>query len=202
MLRRLAHLAPLLAVGLALACPADDADTDSDATASSTAASSEPTTGSAVDLTCDDYCNLVTTNCSGPIAQYGTDTCKPVCEAFPRGTLEDRDGNTLGCRLYHAGAAASDPEMHCTHAGPGGAGVCGDNCEGFCTVAAAACPGTFADDAACMDACKAYDMAETYDAGDQGGNTFACRLYHLTVATVFPEAHCPHILPGDAPPCG
>ena len=198
MLRRLAPLASVLA--LALGCPADDAGTDS-STAQTTAMTGEPTTGAEVDLTCDDYCTVITTNCSGPVAQYGTDACKPTCEAFPRGTLEDMAGNTLGCRLYHAGAAATDPEMHCTHAGPGGASVCGDNCEGFCSIAAAACPGTFTDDAACMAACKNYDMAESYDAGDQGGNTFACRLYHLTVATTFPEAHCPHILP-DSAPCG
>lgn len=198
MLRRLALLSPLLALGLALGCPADDAGTDSDA---STAASSEPTTGAAVDLTCDNYCSVVTANCNGVNAQYGTDTCKPSCEAFPPGTAADMAGNTLGCRIYHAGAAKDAPEMHCTHAGPGGGGVCGDNCEGFCGIAAAACPGTFADDAACMAACKLYDMSESYDAGDQGGNTFACRLYHLTVATVFPEAHCPHILP-DSTPCG
>ena len=44
-------------------------------------------------------------------------------------------------------------------------------------------------------------MTEPYDAGDVAGNTFACRLYHLTVATTLPDAHCPHIQPTSAT-CG
>jgi hypothetical protein len=200
MLRRFAMFTPLLA--LALGCPAGDADTDTDtATAGSTAASSEPTTGEAADLTCDDYCARITTNCAGDFVQYGLDTCKSSCAAFEPGTLDDKMGNTLGCRIYHAGAAKDAPELHCVHAGPGGASVCGDNCEGFCTIAASACPDTFTDDAACMTACAAYDMTEPYDVSDVAGDTFACRLYHLTVATNLPAEHCPHITPTSVP-CG
>jgi hypothetical protein len=36
-------------------------------------------------------------------------------------------GNTLGCRIYHGGApAVMDAATHCPHAGPSGAGVCGN----------------------------------------------------------------------------
>jgi hypothetical protein len=34
-------------------------------------------------------------------------------------------GNTLECRIYHAGVAAGDAAFHCPHAGPTGAEVCG-----------------------------------------------------------------------------
>jgi len=38
-------------------------------------------------------------------------------------------------------------------------------------------------------------------AGDRGGDTLACRLDHLTVATEDPVDHCPHILPKSST-CG
>ena len=113
----------------------------------------------------------------------------------------DRDGNTLGCRVYHTDAAAADPAMHCTHAGPGGAGQCGSTCEGFCAVADLACPGTFTDGEMCASACAGYSNSEPFDAGDVAGDTLACRLYHATVATEAPAVHCAHILP-DSATCG
>ncbi|MBA3545419.1 MAG: hypothetical protein H0T76_02950 [Nannocystis sp.] len=208
--------AALLALTFAPGCPADSGDTDTDAaTAATTMATmattggtmattgTEPTTGEAPALTCADYCTAITANCIGANSQYSAgDTCASTCAAFPPGTLADTADNTLGCRLYHAGAAKDMPEVHCTHAGPGGADVCGGNCDGFCAIAADACGGTFADDTACQTACAAYDKTESYDASDAEGNTFACRLYHLTVASSSADAattHCPHILPDSAP---
>lgn len=67
--------------------------------------------------------------------------------------------------------------------------------------AAEASPGTSADDAACMTACADLSDAEPFDAGDRGGDTLACRLDHLTVATEDPVDHCPHILPKSST-CG
>lgn len=209
--------AALLALTFAPGCPADGGDTDTDAaTAATTGATvdatvgttggtmattgTEPTTGEPAGQTCADYCTAVTANCSGATAQYsGMDTCMGACEAFPAGTAADMAGNTLGCRIYHAGAAKMDAATHCTHAGPGGADLCGSNCESFCAIADDACAGTFADNAACMTACAAYDQTEPYDASDAAGDTFACRLYHLTVATTLPADHCAHILPDSAP---
>jgi len=198
-----AIFAALLALTFAAGCPADDADTDTDVgtTAGSITASSEPT-GGAADLTCTDYCTAITAHCTAANAQYSAmDTCMGSCKAFEVGTAADTSGNTLGCRLYHAGAAAMDPSLHCAHAGPGGAGVCGGNCEGFCAIAGDACAGTFADDAACATACATYDQTEPYDASDGAGDTFACRLYHLTVATTLPDPHCAHIVEAS-PTCG
>src|SRR5262245_2561842 len=75
---------------------------------------------------CTDYCNIIMGNCTMGNAQYsGMDQCVASCKAFKVGTAMDTSGNTLGCRQYHAGAAAGDPNTHCPHAGPGGDGMCG-----------------------------------------------------------------------------
>lgn len=150
---------------------------------------------------CAGYCDTIAANCGGDFTQYGTrEMCEATCATFAPGTPGDMMGNTLACRTYHAGAAAMADDVHCTHAGPGGDTACGTNCEGFCTIAAAVCPEAWPDIAACATACGTFDPAEKYDAKDVGGNTFACRLYHLTAATVDPVVHCAHIK-GDSPTC-
>jgi len=178
----------------------DEGTTQSTAPTTGDATTGDATTGDDA-LGCAAYCATISAHCTGPHTQYGApDTCLASCEAFMPGTLADTGGNTLGCRIYHAGAAKDMPEIHCTHAGPGGNGVCGANCDGFCTIAADACPEAWADEAACQTACATFSPDESYDATDVAGNTFACRLYHLTAATVDPATHCGHIK-GDSPTC-
>lgn len=77
---------------------------------------------------CSQYCDAVTSACSGESAQYDDEAdCLAYCGAagWPEGSSTDQSGNTLFCRIYHAGVAASDPSTHCPHAGPSGADVCG-----------------------------------------------------------------------------
>lgn len=201
MLRSLPSMIAVLLALASAACAADGSDTDAEATAGSTT-STAPTSGGEIDLTCASYCTAITAHCTAGNAQYtGMTTCMGSCQALAVGAAADIAGNTLGCRLYHANVAKDAPDVHCPHAGPGGADVCGSNCDGFCTIAADACPGTFADDAACQTACAGYDKGEAYDAADMAGDSFACRLYHLTVASTPLAMHCPHILP-DSVPCG
>lgn len=111
-------------------------DTTAGASISSSTISRDPTgelTTGGEALSCAAYCATIGANCAGADAQYGNnDTCLATCAAFPPGTLADVSGNTLGCRNYHAGAAAQDASTHCVHAGPGGDGICGGNCESFC----------------------------------------------------------------------
>jgi hypothetical protein len=117
-------------------------------------------------------------------------------------------GDTLGCRLYHATAAATNPILHCPHAGPTGGdndpmgttGTCGEPCDAFCTVAAVVCTGAnqvFATNAACITACKAFKAdTGTYNDTDTNKNDLDCRVYHLTNAAASASAaatHCPHI---------
>jgi hypothetical protein len=188
--------------------------------ASTTAASTSTsggTGGGAATLDCTSYCTEIIGNCTGAQQQYGasaTDNGMANCMGFcgtlaSKGTLADTTGNTLGCRLYHAGAPAKMlPATHCPHAGPSGGdmdpaganGTCGEPCDAFCDGAIALCTGAnvaFADKPTCMTACKAF-KADTvpYSEADQGTNDMGCRIYHLTAAAAGAAAattHCPHI---------
>jgi hypothetical protein len=149
---------------------------------------------------CTAYCTAIQANCTGPNAQYSaTDRCMNACSTFPAGMASDTSGNTMGCRIYHAGAAKNDPTTHCVHAGPGGAGTCGSNCDGYCQLMQTFC--TAANQAAIypnLAACKAncalfpdtvkYSVAD--DAGTQGSAQVACLLYHAQEATTAPVDHC------------
>lgn len=143
---------------------------------------------------CEDYCELVMRNCQGNVAQFtDSSTCMATCQAMPLGDPLSPTGNTISCRTFHA-ALAEDPTRNvCTHAGPGGDTSCGGNCESFCAAAGELCPDAYDDRAACLSACAGFSTAEVYDASDIGGDTFACRLYHLTAASTDPDTHCAHI---------
>ncbi len=89
-----------------------------------------------------------------------------------------------------------DPVTHCPHAGPAGEGVCGAECESFCTLAAGLCTGAnkqWPDMASCMTDCATFPTTPQYNASVTSGNSYACRLYHLTAASITPSVHCPHI---------
>jgi hypothetical protein len=206
------------ALALALAACGDDggtatidaANTPIDAPAAIDAAIDAP----AAVPTCAAYCTTIKANCTmapspGPNnRQYVMDSeCMASCLGMPVGVSADTSGNTLGCRMYHAGAAGMGPDLaasaatHCVHAGPGGAGACGANCAGFCQIARRACGNTpYASDAACMTACMAFTDTVKYSA-PAAGNNLACRLYHATAASVAPVPHCGHIGPTGGP-CG
>src|SRR2546430_1085986 len=92
--------------------------------------------------TCADYCAKIAINCTGSDggvvgnAQYAsTVACQTYCTTaagWPAGMKDATSGNTIGCRLYHATAAAADPVFHCPHAGPTGGNLCGTWCENYC----------------------------------------------------------------------
>lgn len=191
-------------------CPGGGGDTDSDGTtAGSTTANPTTTDGSGgssgggAALDCNTYCDAITANCTAANAQYSSkESCMGACAAFPVGAAADTSGNTLGCRTYHSGAAAMDAATHCVHAGPGGAGACGSNCEGFCAIAVATCPTEHPDEATCMTTCMGFADTEPFDAGDVAGDTLACRLYHLSVAATDAASamtHCAHTAAMSAP---
>lgn len=157
--------------------------------------------GTAMKTPCEAYCDTVMTNCSGDNAQYSNaEHCMASCAAFPEGMASDTTGNTVGCRAYHAGAAAMDAAVHCVHAGPGGDGACGANCDGYCSIALKACGDKYADEMTCKTACEGFTDEVAYSAKATTGDSLACRLYHLTVATVDPAVHCDHIM-ADSAPC-
>ncbi|WP_159397636.1 hypothetical protein [Sorangium cellulosum] len=148
---------------------------------------------------CETYCAAVMANCTDVQAQYGSEaSCVAFCEDLPEGAAGEEAGNSLACRAYHAGEAAADPTTHCIHAGPGGGGVCGAPADAFCTVAPEACPDVYADSDACNTEAAGFDATPPYAGPNSTGDTLACRLYHLTEATIDPETHCGHI--GEASP--
>jgi hypothetical protein len=149
-------------------------------------------------LTCDAYCSRIMQNCTDTNQQYGSMAqCMTSCAHLTPGALTDMGPqNTLGCRIYHAGAAMTGPGVHCIHAGPSGDGVCGNKCESFCKLVLGSCTGANqqynGDMNMCMTACAGYATTPPYNSSQTGGNTFACRLYHATVASSSPMMHCPH----------
>lgn len=159
---------------------------------------------------CTSYCTASLANCASMEPQYADmASCLGTCAAFTPGTTGDTGTNTLACRLYHTTAAAAAPGMgHCVHGGPSGDGICGTSqCEAFCQIAQHACTGAnqqWASMAACMTDCATMAGATPgvpagtpdYSTAQTGGDTFACRLYHLTVASSsasLAATHCPHV---------
>ncbi|HVY48815.1 MAG TPA: hypothetical protein VHB21_23160 [Minicystis sp.] len=189
--------------------------------------STNGTGGGGGGLSCASYCNEVLGNCTadgltqypdfGSDGAHAMDVCLAVCNSFPEGMQSDMSGDTLGCRTYHGGAAAGDPNTHCWHAGPAGgdnnntdmnAGACGDACEAFCNLEQSACGfsganAQYTSMQNCMTACRALPQPpadEHYDAvGSAGTHDFFCYLYHLNAASVIPAVHCPHTKAGTSP---
>lgn len=162
---------------------------------------------------CDRYCTTVMKNCTGDVAVYASrEACLGVCERLPRGTEGEVRGNSVACRLHFAESALStgEPASACPSAGPGGNGVCGDNCSGFCAVAVQACKdediSIIKSLAGCQTACAKLPDPGGYTAKIVSGFTVQCRLYHVSAATIDPAQHCPHVegigpcSPGSAAP--
>jgi hypothetical protein len=132
----------------------------------------------------------------GATQQYASlSDCLNSCKAFPVGTSTDTSGNTLGCRANHAALAKMDPKTHCPHAGPGGAGVCGANCAGYCQIAQMYCTTANAAKvydslADCMSVCGATADTVPYSTAVQEGPSVACFLYHVEEASSDPPEHC------------
>ncbi len=144
-------------------------------------------------LDCTSYCTRVTANCTGANAQYDSvNTCMGTCAHLPMGALADTSGNTLGCRIYHAGNAAMDPATHCVHAGPSGGGHCGNPCDGFCSIVTGACPAQWPSPADCATTCATFAAMPAYSTAATGGNSLSCRIYHATNAAIDPATHCSH----------
>jgi len=170
--------------------------------------------------TCEDYCTTFMQNCnasnSANITFYPDHaTCLTVCGAFPTGNSGDTSGNSVGCRLYHAGAPAlSDPHTHCPHASSSGGNVCGDYCDAWCSIGRTGCTvnngypllgssdlmGT--GDTGCHSICSTI-FVQGAIGNDLSGNTLACRLYHAQVALGSgPLVHCTHASPNGNEVCG
>lgn len=158
---------------------------------------------------CEQYCRAITDGCTEETTQYTDyDACLVTCPYFPEGARGDTTGNTLNCRLNYALKAASEPITYCTWAGPGGDGMCGSNCEGFCTLMSGVCtPSTtraptdyFATTEDCLSTCATIPAEGPYSAISKstagGADIYECRLYHVAAAIYAEDAalHCPHAM--------
>jgi hypothetical protein len=172
-----------------------------------------------VTLDCNSYCTEVQANCKDTNAQYPDMAhCLGACKGFTAvGALTDTTGDTLGCRIYHAGTpAAGNPTLHCPHAGPGGdqlsataPAFCsgGNVCQDFCSIEVKTCGTTaapitgvtpqYADNADCLAKCGAFPNKTANFSVGAKGDSLACRLYHVTNAAALTDpvmitAHCGH----------
>jgi hypothetical protein len=143
-------------------------------------------------LDCNSYCTAILGACTSANAQYSSmANCVDSCGHFDVGTSPATTGNTLACRVYHTGVARMNPNTHCIHAGPSGGGVCGTSCEGFCKLAVPVCPTQY-QTAQCPGACAGFATTPPYSSNVSTGDSFACRMYHLTEAATDSATHCGH----------
>jgi hypothetical protein len=153
--------------------------------------------------TCADYCTTIQAACVGPHQQYSDlPDCMSSCTAFPVGASGDQTGDTLGCRVTFAHQVAKNPSAMatvCPQAGPGGDGVCGDNCGGYCDIAMMFCTDVNAakiydSRAACLADCATRMTTVKLNAGSPNrtdlGDEVACLLYHAQMAATAPVGHC------------
>ena len=175
-------------------------------------------TGSGVATpTCASYCATLMQNCTGGDGSVnggnpdpsktnqqftGMEQCMASCAAMPLGTMADQSGNTVGCRLNHANAAASDPKKECTIAGPGGEGICGSDCDGYCQIAMKYCvaanqAAVYTDLADCQKQCAATTDDVPFNIARDSGDHVACLLAHVQDGSVAPTDHCVNDLVKD-----
>jgi len=145
-------------------------------------------------------------NCTGDLQVYqSVANCLSVCSHLPEGNSGDERGDTVNCRLNQAVVAGNIAEKKdsCVAAGPGGNGICGDNCDALCTLTQAVCtadalapkPASFPSLDACLQDCRTIKDLGTFNsfAPDMtAGSTVQCRLYHVCAAAEYPPLHCKH----------
>lgn len=181
------------------ASDANATDAGADATPSDAAPDAEAST--TLPVSCENYCSLVTLNCTGQNAVYTSkDTCLGICAKMTLGAAGDTV-DSVGCRQGFAATAQGNPSTICPRAGLTGADSCGARCAAFCKLDIALCAATaYADEAACETACLAMpyakssgDVAQT---GAPNADTLNCRIYHLEAAYAndagLSSLHCPH----------
>lgn len=185
----------LFALGAGSGCAGDDEGGGSGGSSGAGGGGGAAGAGGGGAVTCASYCDAIMSACTGASAQYGSkDTCLASCSAFPAGAAGEKTGHSLACRAYHADTAATDGVSHCAHAGPAGDGMCGGNCEGYCSLMLKHCPSAYASEAECTSQCPGITSATAsgYDTGEKTGDSLFCRIYHATAASTDPTTHCVH----------
>jgi hypothetical protein len=181
-----------------------------DASASDTGVAdvvSEKEAAAPITLDCTSYCAGIAAACTGANLQYlDDDTCKAMCAKLPVGTKADTSGNTLACRVYHAGLAqqgGANADQHCGHAGPFGFGACGTEVENFCFLYGAQCNASTFGAADCPAAAGQIPNVDGGPLGTTLGYSLDCREYHLENAYKVNDTngtgHCSHATKDSIP---
>jgi hypothetical protein len=91
--------------------------------------SKETVVGSLGDGLAASICNVHDTYCTGDLRQYNsTDYCNQFLTKQTRfGAAYEMGRNTLLCRMVHQNLVPSRPDVHCSHIGPTGGGMCCDD---------------------------------------------------------------------------
>jgi hypothetical protein len=164
--------------------------------------------------TCSYYCSTIIKNCTGPYAEFvgsgdAQSLCTTMCQVYDSNNqISASNDNTLGCRIYYAEQAASDPNTNCRIAGPLGGGVCGTSpCALFCSLDVQYCNSMTIDTPAyanvddCATACASYPYMLVGPDLLDSTNTLNCRFWHLENAYGSTQAgmfHCPHTVQASA----
>jgi hypothetical protein len=164
---------------------------------------------------CAYYCATMVTNCTQANAEYlGSEDsvalCMTMCPAVDVGAaIGPSNDDTLGCRIYYAEQAQSDPATNCRFGGIAGGGKCGtDPCSVFCALDLQYCNNAPVNKPAytatpdCLAACGgSADGGSGYPYLSPGPHllddtdTLNCRLWHLENAygsMTNGQFHCPH----------
>jgi hypothetical protein len=151
-------------------------------------------------VSCAAYCDAIQSKCVGEDAVYQSeDECLAVCARIPLGHVGDETGNTVYCRLDLLQAGAFEVGPGCPAAGPGGNGVCGSNCESFCTLRERACSSVDTNDpdvlhpGFCAASCPGLADTGTFSLATAADtDTLQCRFTHLSRALA-PPADAPDV---------
>ena len=178
---------------------------------------------------CEGYCALYVVACGGessnPFAGLGLgldednagdqSDCIEKCNAVVPMSGDysaqsgKTSGDTLGCRLYFATRAVTNPSTYCDRAGLRPSGEClgkgvEPSCPSFCRALTNACVGDLAvyeNDAQCEAVCGATEPGAKQAIATV--NTVGCRSAHaFNALLISAKDHCPHIGPLGAGVCG
>lgn len=162
----------------------------------------DPGNGSGCGTDCESYCMLLEKTCP---SEYDTVVdCEAACQGFVAkpgfDVIEDRQGDSIECRLIQLSAATLDPDTRCSNAQPSPIvdTPCANDiddqptCAEYCKLVTAACTGEYSvyeSEAQCLAACEVMPLG-TY--GDTTPDTVGCRKYHSYSSLAAPEVHCSH----------
>ncbi len=86
--------------------------------------------------TCANMCADIAKACTGTLNPFPNNDCATKCATLMPGTVTDTAGNTIGCRIYHAGVAGSsamNATTHCPHTGIPSIDAAGSTTPGPCS---------------------------------------------------------------------